>query len=188
MVCALYCSADGSGLLILLLVKGFHAGFHAVMLSGWQWNAHTSARQWLSHQFVYRIALWMAADCSYFRLSIAFTTVRVPYGSADGIGLLIPQLVNSFHDGLHAVLLSGWQWIAQTSTLQWLSRWFEGRSVQRIAAYCSFFHSSMAFTVCTPFSSADGSASLVLPVVNVFHGLRTALLSGLQGIAYCSAR
>ena len=50
----------------------------------------------------------MAADCSYFRPSTAFTILRVPYGSLDGIGLLIPLLVNGFHDGLHAVLLSGW--------------------------------------------------------------------------------
>jgi len=34
--------------------------------------------------------------------------VRTPYGSADGIRLLIPPLVNGFYDGLRAVLLCGW--------------------------------------------------------------------------------
>jgi len=80
MVCVPYCSADGSGLLILPLVNGFHASFRAVLPSGWQRIAHTSARQWLSRRFVRRNALRMAADCSYFRLSMAFTTVRAPHG------------------------------------------------------------------------------------------------------------
>jgi len=44
MVCALYCSADGSRLLTLSLVNGFLAGFRAVLPSGWQQIAHTSAR------------------------------------------------------------------------------------------------------------------------------------------------
>jgi len=108
MVCAPYCSVDGSELRILPLVNGFHASFRAVLPSGWQRIAHTSAHQWLSHRFVHRIALWMVADCSYFRPLTAFRTVCVLYGSADGIGLLIPPLVNGFYDSLRAILLSGW--------------------------------------------------------------------------------
>jgi len=34
-VFAAYFSADGSGLLILLLINGFHNGFRAVLHSGW---------------------------------------------------------------------------------------------------------------------------------------------------------
>jgi len=52
-VCAPYCSADGSGLLILPLVKGFHDGLRAVLLR--QRIAHTSARQRLSRRFARRI-------------------------------------------------------------------------------------------------------------------------------------
>jgi len=39
---------------------------------------------------------------------MAFTTLFAPYFSADGSGLLILPLVNGFHDGLPAVLHSGW--------------------------------------------------------------------------------
>jgi len=52
---------------------------------------------------------------------MAFTTVCVPYFSADGGGLLPLSLVNGFHDRLRAVLLSGWQRIAHTSARQQLS-------------------------------------------------------------------
>ena len=34
--------------------------------------------------------------------------VRVPYSSVGGSRLLILALVNGFHDGFHAVLLSRW--------------------------------------------------------------------------------
>jgi len=78
-VCAPYCSADGGGLLILSLVNGFHDDLLAVLLSGWQRIAHTSAHQRLSRRFAHRIALRMAADCSIFRLPTAFTTVCAPY-------------------------------------------------------------------------------------------------------------
>ena len=61
--CALLCSVNGSGLLILPLAKGFPNGLRAVFLIGWQRIAHSSARQWLSRRFVRRTALWMAADC-----------------------------------------------------------------------------------------------------------------------------
>jgi len=145
-VCAPYCSADGSRLLLLPLVKGFHDGlraiwlsrwrsglvilslvngFHdglrAIMLSRWEWIAHTSAHQRLSRWFACRIAQRMAPDCSFFLPSTAFMTVCVPYCSADGNVLLILPLVNSFSDGSRAVLLSGRQRIAYSSTRQWLS-------------------------------------------------------------------
>jgi len=47
-VCALYCLADGSGLLIPPLVNGFPDGLHAVLLSGWRRIAHSFPRQRLS--------------------------------------------------------------------------------------------------------------------------------------------
>jgi len=99
------CSADGSGLLIPPLVNGFQDGFRAVLLRGWQWIAHASARQWLSRQFTHRIAQRRAADCSFFLSSRAFPTVRQPYCLADCSGLLILLLVNGFHDGLRAELI-----------------------------------------------------------------------------------
>jgi len=126
-VCALYCSADGGGLLILSLVNGFHNDLRAVLLSGWQRIAHTSAHQRLSRQFARRIALRMAADCSIFRSPTAFTTVCAPYSLADGIGLPPPPLANGFHDDLRAILLSGCHRIADTSASQWLFRWFARR-------------------------------------------------------------
>ena len=42
-------------------------------------------------------------------------TVWVPFYSADGSGLLIVPLINSFHHGLRTVLLCGWQRIAHMS-------------------------------------------------------------------------
>jgi len=69
--------------------------------------------------------------------STAFTTVRAPYGSADGIGLLIPPLVNSFYDGLRTVLLSQWQRIAHSSARQRLSR-FARRFAERMVADSSY--------------------------------------------------
>ena len=161
-VCAPYCSADGSGLLIPPFANCFHDGFRAVLLSGWQRIAHSSARQQLSRRFARRIALRMAADCSIFRSPTAFTTVCVPYCSADGIGLPPPPLANGFHDdlravlhpgwcggslilslingfpdGLRAVLLSGRLRIAHTSARQRLSRRFARCIAQRTSAHCS---------------------------------------------------
>ena len=121
-LCAPHCSADGSGLLIPPLVNVFPNGLRAVLLRGWQRIAHTSARQWLSHQFARRIAQRMAAHCSFFRSSTAFPTVCAPYCSADGSALLILPLVNGFHDGSRAVLLSGLQRITHTSARRRLSR------------------------------------------------------------------
>jgi len=120
-VYAPYFTADGSGLLILSLVNSFHDGLRAVLLRGWQRIAHSSAREWLSPQFWHRSAQRKAADCSYLSSSTAFPTVRVMYCLADGGGLLILSPVNGFHDGLRAVLLSGWQRIAHSSARQRLS-------------------------------------------------------------------
>jgi len=93
-VCGPYCSANGSGLLILPLVNGFPDGLHADFLSGWQCIARSSTRQRLL-QFAHPIAPRMGADCQYLRSSISFMTVRAPYWSADGSGLLILTLVNA---------------------------------------------------------------------------------------------
>jgi len=188
-VCAPYCSADGSGLHILLLVNGFH-GLRAVLLGGWQRIAHSSGRQRLSRRLSRRISQRMAADCSFFLSSTAFTTVCAPYCSVDGSGLLIPPLANGFHDGFRAVLLSRWQRIAHSSARQQLSRRFARRNSQRMAADCSFFLSSTAFTtVCAPYCSADVSGLLIPPLANGFHdGFRAVLLSGWQRIAHSSAR
>jgi len=179
--CVPFCSVDGSALLILQFVKGFHDGLCAILLRGLQRIAHTSARQRLSQRFARHIAQWTAVHCSFFRSSMAFPMVRAPYGAVDGSGLLIPPLVNGFHHGLRAVLISGWQQIAHSSTRHRISRFacrFAPRMVadcsffrsltsiipsrfgycipQRMAADCSFLHSSTAFTmVLAPYYSAD---------------------------------
>ena len=128
MVCPLFCSAEDNVLLVLPLVNGFQC-LRAVFLKGWQRIACSSARQCLSW-FVRCFAQQMTAHCTYFRSSKAFTTVCVPYCSADGSGLLILPLIsgllispllNGFPDGSHAVLLIGWQRIAHTSAGQSLS-------------------------------------------------------------------
>jgi len=188
--CAPYCSADGSGLLIPPLINCFHDGSGAVWLSLWQRIAHTSTRQWLSRRFSRRIARWMAADCSFFRSSTAFPTVCVPYCTANGSGFLLLPVVHRFHDGSRAVLLSGWQWIADTSARQRLSRRFVRRIAQRLAAHCLFFHSLTAFPpVRVPYCSADGSALLILSLVNGFSdGLRAVLLCVWQRIAHSYTR
>jgi len=66
-VCTPYCSVDGSGLLILPLVKGFHDRLCAVLLSRWQHIAHSSA-----------LPLLRLVD-GYF-----LPQVRIPFCSADG--------------------------------------------------------------------------------------------------------
>jgi len=85
-VCTLYCSVDGGGLLVLPLVNGFHDSTHAVLISGWQQFAHTSAHQHISAWFVCHITLQMVADGSFFRSSMAFITVYLLCFSADGSG------------------------------------------------------------------------------------------------------
>jgi len=169
-VCVPFCSADGSGLLILPLVNSFHHGWRAVLLSGWQWIGYSSTCQRLLPQFARRIAQRMAVDCSFSCLSTAFPTVCATYCSADGSVLLILPLVNGFHHGSYAVLLRGWHWIAHSSARQRLSPQFQRRIAQRMAVDCSFFRSSMAFTtVRALYCSVDGSGLLILPLVNGFH-------------------
>jgi len=158
-VCAPYFSAYGGALLMLSLVNGFHDGLRAVLLSGLQRIAHTSARQRLTQRFARCIADRMTVDCSYFHSSKPFTTDYAPYCSAEGSTLLILQFVKGFHDGLRAVLLSRLQRIADTSARQRLSQRFARRIAQRMAANCSFFRSSTGFTtICVLYCSANGSA------------------------------
>jgi len=144
MVRTLYRAADGSALLIPLLVNGFPDGFRAVLRRRYQCIGHSSARQRLSQWFAHHIAQPMAAHYSYLRSLAAFptnctpycsadgsalliltlvnglTTVRVPYCSAAGSALLIPLLVNGFSNSSRAAWLSGWQQVAYTSARQWL--------------------------------------------------------------------
>jgi len=115
-VCAPYCSADESALLILPLVNGFHDGFHAVLLRGWQRIAYSSACQRFSQRIARRSAQQMAANCTFFLSLMSLMTVCAPYYSADGDRLHILFLANGFHDGLRTVLLRGWQRIAHSST------------------------------------------------------------------------
>jgi len=194
-VCAPYCSADGSALLIIPLVNGFYDGFRTVLPRGWQRIAHSSTRQWLlrrlarrvaqriawriahsfsrprlSRRFAPRIAQRMAVDCSYLRSSTAFPTIRAPYCSADGGGLLILSPVNGFHNGLRAVLLSGRQRIAHSSARQRLSRRVARRIAGPIASDCSYLRSSTAFTtVSSPYCSATGT--ITHSWVHFFHPL-----------------
>jgi len=155
----------------------------------------------------------MAADCSFFQSSTVFTMDCPPYCTADGSAdgsfslssmalttdwvtccaadgsrLHIPPLVHGFPDGSHAVLLSGWWWIADSFSRQRFSRRFGCRIAQWMASDFSFFLSSMAFTTfCVPYCSADGSTLCILPLVNGFSDVsRAVLLCGWQLIAYCS--
>jgi len=186
-VCAPYCSADDSALLILPLVNGFHDDFRAVLLSGRQWIAHSSAHQRLSRRFSRRIAQWMAVDFLYFRSSTAFT-VWAPFCSADDSTLLILPFVNGFR-GLRTVFPNRWQWIARSSAGQRLSRQFTCHIALWMVVGSSYFHSSKAFTmVCVPYFCADVSRLLILLLVYGFHGLRPVLLSEWLRIVHCCAR
>jgi len=98
MVCEPYCSADGSGLLILLLVNGFHDSSRTVLLSGL-----------LS-------GLLNLPLVNGFHDSLR----TVLLCGSHGRSLNLP-LVDGLHDGLPTVLLSGWQRIAHSFTRQWLS-------------------------------------------------------------------
>jgi len=156
-VCTPYCSVDGSGLLIPPLIKAFHNGLHAVLLTGAQCIAPSSSHQRVFRQFTRCIAQRMSADCSYFRWSNPFTTDCAPFYSADGSTLRILQFVKGFHDGLRTVLLSGLQCIAHTSARLRLSQRFARRIAQLMAADCSFIHLSRGFTtICALYSSANG--------------------------------
>jgi len=186
-VCVQSYSVDGSALRIFLLGNSFHDGLRTVFLSGSWRIARSSACQWLSRRFICRIGPRMAADCSFFRSSTPFTTVCAQSHSVDGSAFPILPLVNSFHDSLCNVLLSGWRRIARSSPCQWLSLWFTRHIAQRMAADCSFFHSSTALTVCAPFSSTGGRGFLILLLVTGFPDcLRAVLLSGYPRNAHSS--
>jgi hypothetical protein len=153
-VYAPYCSADGSGLLILPLVNGFHNGSRAVLRSGWQRIAHSSARQRLSQRFARRFAQRMAADCSFFRSSTAFATLCAPYYSADGSA-----------DGITARL-----WVH--SFLPLVDDFANVLGAVDCSPYRSFVRSSAASTrVYMPDCSADSSAD------RRFFGSLTAIFS-----------
>jgi len=127
----------------------------------------------------------MAADCTFFRSSMAFT-VCVLVCTMNGSG---PPLINGLHDVLPAVLLSRWQRITHTSAGQRLSQRIVHSIAHLMAADCSFFYSSTTFMVCALFCSADGSVLPILPLVNGFHdGLRAIFLRGWQRIAHSSSR
>jgi len=66
---------------------------------------------------------------------MAFTTVWAPFYSADGSALLILPLVDGFHNGLRAVILSGWPRIARSSSRQHLSL-FARRFAHWMAVHC----------------------------------------------------
>jgi len=93
----------------------------------WQRIADSSTRHRLSRRFARCFVQRMASDCSFLHLSTAFTTVCTPYFSEYGGALLILSLVNGFHDGLRAILLSGLQCIGHTSARQRLSQRFARR-------------------------------------------------------------
>jgi len=128
-ICMPFCTRNGSRLLILALDNGFRdslrtdffSGWPCVarssahqrlslfgtrLLNGWQQIPHSSPRQRLSllgRCFPHR----MIAHCLYFCSPMAFTACA-PCFPTDGSGLLVLLLINSFHDGLRAVLLCGW--------------------------------------------------------------------------------
>jgi len=188
-VCAPYCSADGSRLVIPPLANGFHDGFRAVLLSGWQRIAHSSARQQLSRRFARRIAQRMVSDFSIFRSLTAFTTICAPQ-IARRIAHSSTRRRQLSQAGSRTVFLSGWQRITHSSARQRLSRLFVRRIALQMAADCLFFLSSTAFTtICSPYCSPDGSGLLNLPLINGFpDGSHAVLPSGWQRIAHTSTR
>jgi len=138
MVRVQYCTADGSGLLIVPLLNMFRDGLRAA-----------SVHQQLSQRFARCFPQQMSLLCSFLHLSTAFTVCML-YLSAESCTLLIHLLVDTFHH-LCTVFLCRWPQVAHTSASQRLS-WFAQCIALRIAADCSFFHSLMAFTmVCIPF-------------------------------------
>jgi len=151
MDCTPYCSADGIGLLNHPLANCFDDDLRAADYSPYR-SFFRSSTSIIPGRFAYSIPQLMAADysfshsskafttvcapycsadgvadCSFFLSSTAFTMIYAPYCSADGRGLLIPSLINGFHNSLRAVLLCGWQRIAQSSARQQLSRRFARR-------------------------------------------------------------
>jgi len=127
----------------------------------------------------------MVADCSFIRSLTAFPMVCAPFRSADGSTLLILPLVNGIPDGLRAVLLSEWQWIAHCSARQWLLQRFAHHIALWMALDCSFFRWLTAFTTvcalyCSADCSADGTAACLwvhsyLPLVDDFANILRAI-------------
>jgi len=140
----------------------------------------------------------MAADCSFFRLSMAFKTVCVqyclaagsklliiplfnsfhdswaPYCSADGTVLQILALVDSFYDGCVPYCSADSTGVAHSSAGQRLSRRFACCISQRMVVYCSFCPLSTVFTFCALYCSVEGRGLLILPFV---YGLHDGLLT-----------
>ena len=172
-------------MLILSLVNGFHDGLRAIFLSGWRRIAHSFSRQRLSRRFARRIAQRMAADCSYFRSSTAFTTVRAPYCSADRSAdrsfFRSSTAFTTVRAPYCSVDRSADRSIFRSSTALTTVR-APYYSADHSADH-SIFRSSTAYTtVCPPYCSADGSRLLFLPLVNGFHdGFRAVLLGGWLG-------
>jgi len=159
-----------SGFLLLAVINGFQYGLRAVLLSGLQ-----------------RIAQRMAADSSFFHLSMAFI-VRALFCSPDDSALLILPFVNGCH-GLRTVFPNRWQQIARSSARQWLSGWFASSIALWMVADCSYFLSSKAFTtVYAPYFCTHVCGLLIYPLVKGFHGLRAVLLSEWLRIAHSCAR
>jgi len=130
----------------------------------------------------------MAAGCLYFRSSMALKTDCAPYCTTEASGLLIPPLVNGFHDGLRAVLLSGRQRIAPSSARQQLSRRFACHIAKRMVSDCSIFGSPTAFTnICVLQIARRIAHSSARRRQLSAAGSRTVFLSRWQRITHSSA-
>ena len=129
-------------------------------------------------------------DRSFSLSSIALTMDCALYCSVEGFRLLILPFVHGLYDGLHAVLLSGWQRIAHSFSCQLLSQRFSRRITQLIAVHCSFFHSWTAFTtVYALYCSANDSELFILSLLDgVPNDLCAILFRGWQRITLSSTR
>jgi len=176
MVCAPYCSEDGSRLRILSVVNCFPHAFLRVLLCRWQRIAHSFTHEQLSRWFARCIAQPIAVHCSFFHSLTTFPTICVQYFSADGNASHFLPLIDRVYS-LGTILLSAWHRIAYSSTCQQVSHHFALHIASRMAAHCSFFHLTKGFELIrTPYCS-DGSEFLVLQLANGFHnGWRSATL------------
>jgi len=169
------------------VVNCFPKAFLGILLSGWQRIAHSFTYEQLSRWFAHCIAQPMAVYCSFVHSWTDFPMICTPYSSADGNVSHFLPLVNGVH-GLRTILLSGWHRLPYSSTRQWVSCQFALHIAYRMAAHCSFFHSSKAFQTIRAPDCLDGSEFLVLQLANGFHnGLCPLLRSGSQRIAHSSA-
>jgi len=187
-VCTPYCSEDGSTLRILSVVNCFLNAFLSVLLIRWLCIADSFTHEQLSRWFACCIGQPTAVHCSFFCSLIAFPTICAPYSSVDGNVLRFFPLVNGVHC-LGTILLRRWHHITYSSTRQQVSPQFALHIALRIAAHCSFFHSSKAFQIIRTPYCLDGSEFLVLQLTNGFHNSLCALLSsGWQRIPHSFAR